>query len=54
MPFDQVKISFDNDHGYPIEDDFDQIEEKALGAASLAQVHKARMKATGEICAIKL
>lgn len=50
----EVKVSYDNDHGYPIENDFDQIHEKALGAASLAQVHKARKKATGEICAVKL
>ena len=35
-PFDVIKVSYDNDHGYPIENDFDQIEQKALGAASLA------------------
>jgi aarF domain-containing kinase len=37
-----------------LEDTFEWVEEKALGAASLAQVHKAKLRSNGHIVALKL
>ena len=37
-----------------LEDVFDKFEPQPCGAASLAQVHKARLKATGEYVAVKV
>jgi len=40
LPFDQLKVSYESDHGNKIEDDFDWIDPVAIGAASLGQVHR--------------
>ena len=48
-----MKVSYEKDQGIKIEDKFEWVEPVALGAASLAQVHKAKLK-TGEIVALKL
>jgi aarF domain-containing kinase len=47
-------VTYEHDLGKKFEDVFTDIEPKALGAASLAQVHKAVLKSTGQTVAIKL
>lgn len=37
-----------------IEDVFSEFDKEAIAAASLAQVHRARLKSTGEEVAVKL
>jgi predicted unusual protein kinase regulating ubiquinone biosynthesis (AarF/ABC1/UbiB family) len=54
LPLSYVKTSYESDKGVKLEETFEWVEEKALGAASLAQVHKAKLRATGEIVALKL
>ena len=54
MPFEQIKITYEHDHNCKIEDKFEWVEKEAIGAASLAQVHKAKLKETGEIVVIKI
>ncbi|MCP5117771.1 MAG: AarF/ABC1/UbiB kinase family protein, partial [bacterium] len=43
-----------NELGADLEDVFDEFETKAFAAASLGQVHRARLKGTGERVAIKI
>lgn len=40
--------------GKPINEIYDDFEEKPLASASLAQVHKAKLKETGETVAVKV
>lgn len=42
------------DTGHPLEEYFTEFEREPIGAASLAQVHRATMKETGERVAVKL
>lgn len=44
MPFSEVKEIIEESYGCPYTEVFERINEKALGAASIAQVHKARLK----------
>lgn len=53
MPFDQVIDVIQDAFGCPWEEEFSSIEEKPLGSASIAQVHRAVMK-TGEQVVIKV
>ena len=54
MPVERIKVTYESDQKCKIEDDFEWFDEKAIGAASLAQVHKAKCKKTGEIMAVKI
>ena len=54
MPLSQIKITYEHDQGHRMEEDFEWMDEKALGAASLAQVHKAKLKGSGDIVAVKM
>jgi len=49
-----IKIVYENDFKCKIEDVFSEFDEDALAAASLAQVHKAKLKSTGEVVAVKI
>lgn len=48
-----AKVAYESDKGLSISDTFEWVDETALGAASLAQVHKGKLK-TGQIVALKL
>ena len=52
---EEVQQVFQEDfNGQKIEDLFEEFDEKPIGAASLAQVHTAKLKETGEAVAIKV
>lgn len=52
-PFGYIRRAFEADLGHKVEDVFDMFESKATAAASLAQVHKARLK-DGTHVAVKI
>jgi aarF domain-containing kinase len=53
-PYSAVERTFSEDFGFRISDVFSTFEERPLAAASIAQVHRARIKATGELVAVKV
>lgn len=53
MPFSQVIEVLEESMGCPWQEEFQRIDEKPLGAASIAQVHRATLK-TGEEVVIKV
>ena len=53
MPFEQVEAVIDASFGYSWKDVFASIDKKPLGAASIAQVHRATLK-TGEHVVVKV
>ena len=52
--FESIEAMFLKDTGEPIANMFDEFEREPLGSASLAQVHRARMKDTGQEVAVKV
>lgn len=44
FPFDQVRSTIESELGEPLENIFDQFEREPVAAASVAQVHRARLK----------
>lgn len=54
VPVERVKVIIETDFGKKLEEVFSEFEEEPLAAASLAQVHKAVLKATGQEVAVKL
>jgi aarF domain-containing kinase len=52
--FDEVVQAFKKEFGVHPDELFDQFEPKAVAAASLAQVHRARSRETGELVAVKV
>ncbi|KAI6190123.1 Protein kinase domain-containing protein [Aphelenchoides bicaudatus] len=50
----EVKKVFKESTGKELDEVFTNFEEKPIGTASLAQVHKARLKSTGEEVAVKI
>ena len=53
MPYDTVLLTLQAEYDKPLEELFSSIDEKPLGSASVAQVHRARL-VTGEDVAIKV
>ena len=53
-PFEDVRTIFEQESGCTIEDIFSEFEERPIASASLGQVHKARLRTTGEIVAVKV
>lgn len=53
-PFSSIEEMVKKDTGKGLEEYFDEFERRPIGAASLAQVHVARLKGTGEKVAVKM
>ena len=53
-PFKDVKQVVEGDLGRKLEDVFSEFEETPVASASLAQVHRARLRSTGELVAVKV
>jgi aarF domain-containing kinase len=53
-PYNEVEKTFFDDFGMRISDVFSMFEERPLAAASIAQVHRAQIKETGELVAVKV
>lgn len=53
LPFEQLRLQLEEDLGGPIEDVFTEFELEALAAASIAQVHRARLP-TGQQVIVKI
>jgi aarF domain-containing kinase len=52
--YDEVERTFHQDFGMKISDAFSSFEERPIAAASIAQVHKATLRGTGETVAVKV
>lgn len=48
MPFSEVVEVIEESYGYPYTEVFEWIDEKTLGSASIAQVHRAKLKEAGD------
>lgn len=53
-PYPQIKRALEQELGRPLNQVFEQINQKPVAAASLAQVHEATLKGTGERVAVKV
>ena len=53
MPFSEVKEVIENSYGMELDEVFESIDQVPIGSASIAQVHKARLK-TGEQVVVKV
>lgn len=53
-PYEDIEKLFLSDMGKPISEIFEEFDPQPLGVASLAQVHKGRLKETGEVVAVKV
>jgi ubiquinone biosynthesis protein len=54
FPFEIVRRTLERDLGAPLESLFADFEPEPVAAASVAQVHRARLRATGELVAVKV
>lgn len=54
MPFEEVEAVVTEEYGAALTDLFSSFDAKALGSASMAQVHKAVLKSSGETVAVKV
>ena len=54
IPFNEIKIVFEHDLGKPISDVFSEFDETPIASASLAQVHRAVLKESGDEVAVKM
>ncbi len=52
--YEHVKGIFEEEMGCKIEDVFSEFEQEPLASASLGQVHKAKLRSTGETVAVKV
>ncbi|MCZ6674481.1 MAG: AarF/UbiB family protein [Verrucomicrobia bacterium] len=53
-PFDTIKLMLERQLGKQIEEVFDDFEEKPVGSGSIAQVHRAVLKNSGDLVALKI
>ena len=53
-PFDEVKQIIEFETGKKLDEMFSEFEQEPIASASMAQVHKARLKSTGELVAVKV
>lgn len=53
MPFSEVREVIEHAYGMKLEDVFEEIQETPIGSASIAQVHKAKLK-SGETVVVKV
>ena len=53
MPFSEVREVIEHAYGTKLEDVFEEIQETPIGSASIAQVHKAKLK-SGETVVVKV
>lgn len=54
MPFSEVQEVIREAYGVPLEEVFSRFEEKPIGSASIAQVHRATLRRTGEEVVVKV
>ncbi len=54
FPFDAVRRTIEADFGTPLEHLFAQFDPEPVAAASVAQVHRAVLRATGDVVAVKV
>ena len=54
MPFSEVQEVIREAYGVPLEEVFSRFEEKPIGSASIAQVHRAALRRTGEEVVVKV
>ncbi|MEE8721383.1 MAG: AarF/UbiB family protein [Eggerthellaceae bacterium] len=54
MPIQTVRTQVETELGRPIDEVFSDFDEMALGSASIAQVHKATLRAEGIVVAVKV
>ncbi len=54
MPIQTVRTQVETELGRPIDEVFSDFDETALGSASIAQVHKATLRAEGIVVAVKV
>lgn len=53
-PFEDVRAIVEADLGGKLEDHYSEFEEKPIASASLGQVHRAKLRSTGETVAVKV
>ncbi|KAI8581160.1 hypothetical protein K450DRAFT_233380 [Umbelopsis ramanniana AG] len=53
-PYQEIEELFQNDMGTSLDDLFSEFDPVPIGVASLAQVHRARLRSTGEEVAVKM
>jgi ubiquinone biosynthesis protein len=54
FPFEAVRRTIEHDFGRPLDEIFSRFEEQPLAAASVAQVHSATLRASGDRVAVKV
>lgn len=53
-PFQDLEKLFVTDMGKPLSELFEQFDPEPIGVASLAQVHRARLRGSGQEVAVKV
>lgn len=54
VPFDKIHLVLETELGRPTSEVFSEVDEQSIGSGSIAQVHRAVLKSTGEIVALKI
>ena len=54
VPFDKIALVLETELGRPTSEVFSEVDEKSIGSGSIAQVHRAVFKSTGEVVALKI
>jgi ubiquinone biosynthesis protein len=54
FPFADVRATIERDFGRPLDALFTTVDEEPVAAASVAQVHRATLRATGDVVAVKV
>lgn len=53
-PFEKIKLTLEAQLGQDVSNLFDELEERPIGSGSIAQVHRAILKESGEAVALKI